>query len=43
MIEHCDCSVNLHFVLVCLEKSVGTGGLLNFLILGIIALMFLLV
>jgi hypothetical protein len=31
MIEHCDCSVNLHFVLVCLEKSVGTGGLLNFL------------
>jgi hypothetical protein len=23
MIEHCDCSVNLHFVLVCLEKSVG--------------------
>lgn len=34
MIEHCDGSVNLHFVLVCLEKNPRTVRTAQFFILG---------
>ena len=43
-IQHCDGSVNIHFVLVCLEKSVGTGRAGQFFDFGlVIDPMFLLV